>query len=95
MRGISVVEFQKEYSEINLKMMREDIKKYDMAIIVGYTIELEHGFIVKKINKTNSRGTKFTFKACESKEEPKKYREVLSNLIDDYNKKYGTNYCWE
>ena len=91
---IQVIEFQKEYPSINLDLMKNNPKNYDMAIIAAYTVEVEKGYIVKKVGKTYKKGTKFTYKPCESEKEAKKYREKLEELLNDYNKKYGTNYAW-
>ena len=91
LESIQVLEFQTEYPTINLDLMKKT-KDYDMAIIVVYMLETERGFIVKKIGKTYKKGTKVTYKACESEEEAKKYREKLNELLNDYNKKYGTKY---
>lgn len=90
----TVVEFQKEFEMINLDMMKNDIEKYDMAIIVIYTLETERGFVVKKQGKTTRKGTKFTYKACESEDEAKTYSIKVNELLNQYNKKYNTNYCW-
>lgn len=89
-----VLEFQKEFPTINLDLMKNDIKKYDMAILAAYTVELERGFIVKKQGKTTKKGTKFTFKPCEDKSELENYAFKLYELLKEYNKKYNTNYCW-
>lgn len=92
MNGISVVEFQKGFPEINLKLMKENIKLYDLAIITLYTIESERGFKVKKIGKTGRKGTKVTFEPIKNKEYFDEYLDKLKVMLDEYNKKYDTNY---
>lgn len=94
MADIEVIEFKKEYPSMNLDEMKNNPKDYDMAILVAYTLETERGFIVKKQFKTTKKGTKFTYKACKNEEEAKEYSLKLKELLDQYNKKYETNYCW-
>lgn len=89
-----VMEFQKEFEMINLDMMKNDVEKYDLAILVAYTLETERGFIVKKQGKTTKKGTKFTYKACKDEAEAKEYSLKLHELLKQYNEKYKTNYCW-
>lgn len=91
---IQVIEFQKEYPSINLDLMKNSPKDYDMAIIAAYTAETDKGYIVKKVGKTYKKGTKITYKPCENEDEAKKYREKLNELLNNYNEKYGTNYTW-
>lgn len=89
-----VMEFQNEFETINLDMMKNDTKNYDMAILVAYTLETKRGFIVKKQGKTTRKGTKFTYKACKDEEEAKEYSLKCHKLLQQYNEKYNTNYCW-
>lgn len=95
MDGISVVEFQKEFTEINLRLMKEDIKLYDLVIIGLYTVETKRGFKVKKIGKTGRAGTKVTFEPIKNKEDFEEYLNKLKGMLDEYNKKYGTNHTLE
>ena len=92
MIDIMVIEFQQEFALLNLDMMKNDIKMYDMAIITAYTLELDKGFIVKRQGKTTKKGTKFTYKVCESEEEANKYKTKLDRMLNEYNEKYNTNY---
>lgn len=94
MSNIQVIEFQKEYPIINLQLAKNSSKEYDMAIMVAYTMELEKGFIVKKQNKTTKKGTKFTYKPCESEDEFENYKAKLNEMLSAYNKNYGTDYTW-
>lgn len=94
MSNVQVIEFQKEYPIINLELEKNSKKEYDMAIMVAYTMELEKGFIVKRQNKTTRKGTKFTYKPCETEEEFKDYKVKLNEMLGAYNKKYGTDYTW-
>lgn len=93
MDNIKVIEFGKEFPSVNLDLMKNNPKDYDMAILVAYTLEVERGFIVKKQNKTTKKGTKFTYKLCEDEEEAKEYNLKLHELLKQYNEKYNTNYC--
>lgn len=90
----TVMEFQKEFEMINLDMMKNDIEKYDMAILGAYALETKKGFIVKRQGKTTKKGTKFTYKACKDEKEAKEYSLKLHELLKLYNEKYNTNYCW-
>lgn len=89
-----VMEFQKEYPTMNLDLLKNNPKDYDLAILVAYEMETENGFIVKKQYKTTKKGTKFTYKGCKNKEEAKEYSLKLHELLKSYNNKYKTNYCW-
>ncbi|WP_283699114.1 hypothetical protein [Clostridium perfringens] len=95
MDGISVVEFQKEFTEINLRLMKEDIKLYDLVIIGLYTVETKRGFKVKKIGKTGRAGTKVTFEVIKDKKDFEEYLDKLKGMLDEYNKKYDTSYTLE
>lgn len=86
-----VMGFQKEFEMINLDMMKNDVEKYDLAILVAYTLETERGFIVKKQGKTTKKGTKFTYKACKDEAEAKEYSLKLHELLKQHNEKYKTN----
>ena len=91
---VSVVEFQKEYPTMNLELLKNNEKDYDISVLVAHEIETKNGYIVKKQYKTTKKGTKFTYKACTGEEEAKEYNLKLHELLKQYNKKYNTNYCW-
>lgn len=95
MADMEVIEFSKEFPSMNLDSMKNSPKDYDMAILVAYTLETERGFIVKKQYKTTKKGTKFNYKVCKDEEEAKEYSLKLKKLLDQYNKKYETNYHWQ
>lgn len=94
MANIEVIEFQKEFPIMNLRLMKDDKAKYDMSILIAYTLETERGFIVAKQYKTTKKGTKFKYKACKNEEEAKEYSLKLKALLDKYNEEYNTNYYW-
>ena len=90
-----VVEFQKQFALIDLELMEKDIEKYDITILVAYMLEIKNGFIVKKQGKTTKKGTKFTYKTCESEDEARMYKLKLHEMLNQYNDKYSTNYCYK
>lgn len=92
---IKVIEFQREFPTINIDLMKNNPKDYDMSMLVAYTLETERGFMVKKVGKTYKKGTKITYKPFESKEEVINYRTKLDELLEEYNTKYDTNHHWE
>lgn len=87
MNAIKVMEFQKEYSNVNLELTKNKLE-YDKAIIALYISELEDGFIVKRIYKTSKNGTKVTYKPCENLEEQQKYIKIVNKYIDDFEENY-------
>ncbi len=92
---IKVIEFQREFPTINIYLMKNNPKDYDMSMLAAYTLETERGFMVKKVGKTYKKGTKITYKHFESKEEVINYRTKLDELLEEYNTKYDTNHHWE
>ena len=86
--GVYIKEVAKTYQELNLDLMKNSRKFYDLAIIKLYILELESGFIVKRINKTYRKGTKVIFKRCESQEEASKYSEKVNEMVREYKEKY-------
>ncbi len=90
--NISVRGYSMEYPTMNLELLKTDEKSFDMCLIVVHLEEARKGFKVKKIGKTTRKGTKVTYAAIESKEDLDKCKKKISNLIDQYNKKYGTKY---
>lgn len=94
MADMEVIGFSKEFPNMNLDSMKNSPKDYDMAILVAYTLETERGFIVEKQYETTKKGTKFNYKVCKDEEEAKEYSIKLKELLDQYNKKYETNYHW-
>lgn len=45
--------------------------------------------MVKRINKTNSKGTKVVYRAVQNNEELDDYINFLKKLVEEFNKKYG------
>ena len=86
--GVYVKEVAKTYEALNLELMNNNRKFYDFAILGLYTLEIDNGFIVKRINKTYRKGTKVTFKRCESQEEAKLYSEKANEMMREYKEKY-------
>lgn len=81
MSEAKIIEFQKIYPTINLKLMKDKPEDYDKAILAAHIAEVENGFIVKKQNKTTAKGTKFTYEACNSIDRLEKYKAILIQLI--------------
>jgi len=46
---------------------------------------------VKRINKTNSKGTKVVYRAVQNNEELDDYINSLKKLVEEFNKKWGEN----
>lgn len=90
-RDIQCIEFQKEFPTINLKMQKENEREYEYSMLVLYTLETEHGFMVKRIGKTTSKGTKVNYIPFKSKEDVRKYSELLESKVKAFNEKYGTD----
>ena len=86
--GVYIKEVARTYQELNLDLMKNSRKFYDFAILGLYTLEIDNGFIVKRINKTYRKGTKVTFKRCESQEEAKLYSKKANEMMREYKEKY-------
>ncbi|MGG5463511.1 hypothetical protein [Clostridium sp. B9] len=90
MSDFSVVEFQKEYPVLNFKLSKNE-KDYERGIIAIHVAELDKGFIVKKINKTTSKGTKVTYKFAKDEEEANNYVIKVNKMIDEFEEKFNTH----
>ena len=82
-------EFVTEYPSLNLKLKEEAKQIYDLYLIGVYIAEYGKGFRVKKVYKTNKKGTKVRYKAILSEEELDEAREEIRKLIEEYHRKYG------
>lgn len=58
---VQVIEFQKEFPTVNLKLLQQEERKYEYSILILYTLETENGFMVKKVGKTTNKGTKVNY----------------------------------
>lgn len=85
------VEFCKNYGGINLEFKKNEPKQYDIAMIAIHLEELKNGFMVKRINKTNSKGTKVVYRAIKDEEELDNYVSFLEELVEEFNKKWDEN----
>lgn len=86
---MEVFEYQKEYPMLNLKFKKENEKDFENGLICCYILELENGFKVKKVNKTNNKGTKITYTKIKSEEENTEYMKSIDDMIDKFNEKYN------
>lgn len=82
MGKITLSEFQKEYYMLDSRFQKNDEDLFNLGILVAYTSELQNGFIVKRQLKTNSKGTKFNYKAVESQEEADAYCEKVRAMAE-------------
>ena len=89
---VRVIEFSKTYPNINTELSEA---KFKLAIIAIYESELSRGFIVKKIYKTYKKGTNVTYKACESEEEMREYKEKVNLLVKDFTKNHFEDFIKE
>lgn len=89
MNGIQVMEFQKEYTTVNLEMQKEDQREYEYAILILYTLETDKGFKVKKIGKTTRKGTKVTYEAFKSETDSLDYKKLLEQKVKEFNDKWN------
>lgn len=90
---IETIEFQKSYSELNTKMKDSNPKFFDYMILQLYVFEYDKGYKVKKIYKTNSKGTKVTYEPIKSKEELDKYINLIKDKVKEFNDKWNDNLC--
>lgn len=84
---ISCIGFKINYTRLNVKLMENDKKGYDICIIQVYVAELNDGYIVDKIYKTSTKGTKVSYKSFD-KNTIKDYICNLNSLIDKFNAEY-------
>lgn len=87
---ITVKEIQIIYPLLNSDLKEESIKDYELAILGIYAEKCGSGFKVKKIYKTNKRGTKVKYEAIKDKDDFDNYIEKVKELINVHNEKYGT-----
>lgn len=90
LEDIEVVEYQMEYPTLNLEAKKNNEKLFDYGFLYCYAKECKRGFKVKKVNKTNSKGTKFTYTGIKDKSDFEEYKKVLTDMVNTFNKKYGT-----
>lgn len=83
-----VLEFSKLYRTLNTDLMKEDEFLYDFGILYIHTAEANSGFRVKKINKTNKKGTLVYYKVMSTSEEIDEYKEDMDILISEHMKKH-------
>ena len=88
MGEIMLDEFIIEYPSLNLKLKEEAKQIYDLYIIGVYIAEYEKGFRVKKVYKTNKKGTKIRYKAILTVEEFNEVSEEIKRLIKEYQNSY-------
>ena len=86
---VSVLEYQKNYSALDIRMMEECKALYDFSVIYIHVCELECGFKVKRINKTTAKGTKVTYSKIESKEELDDYLKKIEDMRNKYKAAFG------
>lgn len=91
MADITVKEFSVEYPLLDLVFKEKNIQEYDLLILGIYTGKCKEGFKVKKIYKTNKKGTKVRYDAIKDKSDFTDYIEKVKKLVDIHNKQYGTN----
>lgn len=76
--------FQKDYPDLNNKLLKSSKELFDLGVVVACSSELEKGFIVKRQLKTTSKGTKFNFEPATSEQELGDYvkdiKEKLQNI---------------
>lgn len=89
---INVQGYGMEYPPMNLKLFKTDKKTYDMCVITAHIEGINNGFKVKKIGKATKKGTRITFTTIKSKEDLKQYSIKIRELLNQFNKNYGTNY---
>ena len=86
-KDFEVVEFQKNYSILDIRFEKVDKELFDLGILVAYTSELNNGFMVKRQLKTTNKGTKFNYKQIENQEELDNYNSKLKEMVTKLNPK--------
>lgn len=86
---VSIKECKFTYGNITRKLYEEDRQRYDGAIIGIYLNNLKDGFIVSKVGKPSTKGTKVTCKAIRDNNEIDSYVKKVNEMIDEYNTKYN------
>lgn len=86
---IKLLDYEIHYPTLNLSLKKENEKAFDLQMIYGYLNECKRGFKVKKVSKTSTKGTNFTYEAIKDYEDFKKYKSFIDDEINKLNKKYG------
>lgn len=79
--------FQKDYPDLNNKLLKSSKELFDLGVVVACSSELEKGFIVKKQLKTTSKGTKFNFEPATSEQELGDYIKDLKQKLKNIDVK--------
>lgn len=74
---------------IDLEMQKNEPKIFDLTMIAVYLAKLDEGLIVTRVGKTTKKGTKVTYKACESEEQANEYLNIVNKMIDMVKEKYN------
>lgn len=90
--SVTVMEFQIEYPNLNLKLKKKEENKFEYALIYLAIKECSKGFKIKRINKTTKEGTKIAYKTIADKEELEEYTKELENKAREFNKKHGEGF---
>jgi hypothetical protein len=85
---ISVAGFSKEFTSVNLELKQRG-QVFSETLIAIYTLHLNEGFKVGKINKTTKKGTKVKYVPIKSDEELKDHIEEINKMIEENNEKYN------
>lgn len=86
---VRVLEFRKDYSNLNIEMMEECKALYDFSILYIHVCELEFGFKVKRIGRTTSKGTRVTYEALKDESDFNKYEKKIKEMQLKYKESYG------
>lgn len=86
---VSVLEYQKNYSALDIRMMEECKALYDFSVIYIHVCELELGFKVKRIGRTTSKGTRVTYEALKDESDFNKYKKKIKEMQLKYKESYG------
>lgn len=85
---ISCIGFKTNYPMINIKLLESDKKGYDFCIIQIHVAEINDGYIVDKIYKTSTKGTRVAYKSFD-KDTIKDYICNVNSLIDKFNTEHN------
>lgn len=85
---ISCIGFKTNYPMLNNKLLENDKKGYDFCIIQIHVGEINNGYVVDKIYKTSTKGTRVAYKSLD-KDTIKDYICNVNMLIDKFNMEHS------
>lgn len=90
MNGVTVCEFQMDYTELNLNLQKKYPKNYEVRLFYAMLAQAQKGFRHKRINKVTGKGTSVKYIPMTESDLPQ-VRDYFFKKAEEINEKYGTD----